>query len=221
MNIQKYENIERFIKARALYLCMFIETIIGSPAKVKVLRVLLESKIAYSLADIKKLSGLSIGVVHKTITLLLKENLILEKKGKGKQRYYQINLDNKYSNSLSVIFDYERNERRGIPLHIWNILESLCSNLKSEFKKVEDILLYGSLARGEFRISSDIDLLIITQDDFSDETGVRKMCSGKKIKEKIKNKINPTFVTQKEIGLARSKGSDYYENIFKESLRLA
>lgn len=195
---------------------MFIETVIGSPAKVKVLRTLLESKIAYSLSDIKKLSVLSIGVVHKTVTLLLKENLIIEKKGKGKQRYYQINLENKYSNSFSGIFDYERNERRGIPLQTWNLLETLCSDLKNKFRNIKDIVLYGSLARGELRINSDIDLLIITENEFEDETKVRALCK----RTDIKNKINPTFVTYKEIELARSKGSDYYENIYKEGLRL-
>lgn len=214
--IHKYENIERFIKLNEAHLVMFIETVIGSPAKVKILRILLESKIAYSLADLKKLSGLSIGAIHKVVALLLKENVVTEKKGKGKQRYYQINLENKYSNSFSVIFDYERTERRSIPLQIWSLLENLCSDLKNKFNGGIDIVLYGSLARGEFRINSDIDLLIITEDEFKDETKVRALCR----RIRIKNKINPTFVTKKEIELARSRGSDYYENIYKEGLRL-
>lgn len=195
---------------------MFIETIIGSSTKVKVLRILLESKTAYSLNDIRKLSGLSIGAVHKVVTTLVKENIVMLKKGKGKQRYYQINLENKYSNSFSVIFDYEKNERRNVPIQIWNVLEALCSDLKNKFKDIKDIVLYGSMARGEFRISSDIDLLILIEDKFENETKVRALC--KRIN--IKNKINPTFVTEKEIELAKSKGSDYYENIYKEGLRL-
>ena len=195
---------------------MFIETIIGSPLKVKVLRVLLEYKQAYSLKEIKEYSGLSIAGIHKVIKLLLKEKIIVEKKGRGKQRYYQINLENKYSNNFAVIFDYEKNERRGIPLHIWSRLEMLCSGLKNKFRDIKDIVLYGSLARGELRINSDIDLLIITENEFEDETKVRALCK----RTDIKNKINPTFVTYKEIELARSKGSDYYENIYKEGLRL-
>ena len=199
---------------------MFLETIIGSPVKVKVLRVLLETKTAYSLADIEKLSGLSIGAIHKVAMMLVKEKVVLSKKGKGKQRYFQISMENKYSSSLSVIFDYEKAERRNVPIHIWNILETLCSNLKNEFNKINDIILYGSMARGEFRINSDIDLLIITEDDFHDEADVRKMCSHKNIRKKIKNDIKPTFVTQKELELGRQKGSDFYENIYKEGLRL-
>lgn len=199
---------------------MFLETIVGSPVKVKVLRILLETKSAHSLADIEKLSGLSIGAIHKVVMMMTKENLVISKKGKGKQRYYQINMENRYSNSFSVIFDYEKAERRNIPIHIWNILESLCSNLKSEFKKINDVILYGSMARGEFRINSDIDLLIVTEDDFENESDVRKMCNRKNIKKKIKNDIKPTFVTQKEIEIGRSKGSDYYENIYKDGMRL-
>lgn len=199
---------------------MFLETIIGSPVKVKILRVLLETKTAYSLVDIGKLSGLSIGAAHKVITTLVKENIALSKKGKGKQRYFQINLESRYSNTISALFDYEKNERRNIPIHIWNRLETLCSDLKNKFNKklkgIQDIVLYGSLARGELRINSDIDLLIITENEFQDETKVRKLCRD----SKMKNKVNPTFVTQKEAELARLNGSDYYENIYKEGLRL-
>ena len=199
---------------------MFIETIIGSREKVKVLRVLLETKTAYSLKEIKELSGLSIGAIHKVKNLLLKEKIIVEKKGRGKQRYYQINIENRYFNNLSTIFDYEKNERRNIPIHIWNQLETLCNGLKNRFsiksRSIKEIILYGSLARGEFRISSDIDLMIVTEEGFSDETEIRKMCKN----TKIKNKINPTLATQKEIELARSESSDYYENIYKEGLIL-
>ena len=63
---------------------MFIETIMGSPTKIKVLRVLLETKIAYSLADIETLTGLSIGAVHKVAIGIAKEGIATVKKGKGK-----------------------------------------------------------------------------------------------------------------------------------------
>ena len=195
---------------------MFIETIIGSSLKVKVLRVLIESKIAYSMGDIKKLSGLSAGGVHKVITPLLKEGIITQKKGKGKQRFYQVNLENKYASKLSGIFEDERNERRGIPLHIWNVLESLCSDLKTKIKDIKDLILFGSLARGEFRIYSDIDLLIITEDGFEEESKARAICRH----VKLKNKVNPAFITEKEIMLHRTKASDFYESILREGMRL-
>jgi len=195
---------------------MFIETIIGSSLKVKVLRALIESRIAYSAKDIRKLSGLSAGGVHKTIASLLKEGIIEQKKGKGKQRFYQISLENKYAGRLLGIFEDERNERRGIPLHIWNNLESLCSDLKVKIKGIKDIMLFGSLAKGEFRIYSDIDLLVVTGDSFKDESKARAICRN----VKLKNKVNPTFMAEKEIALHRSKASDFYESILKEGMRL-
>lgn len=195
---------------------MFIETIIGSPAKVKILRVLSESKIAYSLSDIQKLSGLSVGAVHKVITSLKKEKVIIEKKGKGKQRFYQVNLDNKYSNLFSSIFNEEKNDRRNMPLHIWNKLETLCSELKTKIKGIKQIKLFGSLARGEFRIQSDIDFLIITKKHFKDETKARKLCKNKK----MKNSVNPIFMDETEFESHKEKKSDFYESILKEGLKL-
>ena len=164
---------------------MFIETIIGSPAKVKVLRILLENKIAYSMLDIQKLSGLSIGVIHKVITLLKEERIIAQKKGKGKQRFYQINPENKYLSKLSAIFDEEKIDRRSIPVHVWNMLEILRSELKTKLKGIRSIILFGSLAKGEFRISSDIDLLIITKEHFKDETKARGLCKNKTMKRYV------------------------------------
>lgn len=196
---------------------MFIETIIGSPAKAKVLRVLLENKIAYSMLDVQKLSGLSIGVIHKVITLLKDEGIIIEKKGKGKQRFYQINPENKYLSTLSAIFDEEKIDRRSIPVHIWNMLEILCSELKTKLKGIRSIILFGSLAKGEFRISSDIDLLIITKDNFKDETRARGLCRSKK----MKNRVNPIFMAEPEFEKHKAKKSDFFESIMKEGLRLA
>lgn len=195
---------------------MFIETVIGSEAKVKVVRALFESKIAYSMQDIKQLTGLSIGVIHKVISGLLKEGLIVKKKGKGKQRFYQANLENKYSIKLSSIFEDERNDRKSVPLHVWNRLESICSELKAKIEGVKDIILFGSLARGEFRISSDIDLLILTENDFNNEAKARKICKH----TDLKNKVNPIFVTEKEWFMHESKKSDFYESILKEGIRL-
>jgi len=195
---------------------MFIEAIIGSSAKVKVLRILLESKIAYSLSDFQKLSGLSIGAIHKVITSLKKEEAIIEKKGKGKQRFYQINLENKYSSLFSSIFNEEKNDRRNIPLHIWNELETLCSELKTKVKGINKIILFGSLAKGEFRINSDVDFLIITKKHFKDETKARKLCKTKK----MKNAVNPLFMDELEFESHNAKKSDFYENIVKEGLEL-
>lgn len=195
---------------------MFIETIIGSQAKVKILRLLLETKIAYSMEDTRKMTGLSIGVIHKTLHSLAKENLVILKKGEGKKRFYQANLDNKYVTKLSSVFEDEKNERRSIPVHIWNRLEGICSELLTKVNDIKEIILYGSLARGELRINSDIDLFVLTESDFKDETRARAICK----KTDLKNKINPIFVTEKEWTLHQSKKSEFYEGILKEGIRL-
>jgi len=195
---------------------MFIETVIGSQAKVKILRLLLETKIAYSMEDIRKMTGLSIGVIHKTLHSLAKENLVILKKGEGKKRFYQANIDNKYATKLSAVFEDEKNERRGIPVHIWNRLEDVCSELVAKISGIKDIILFGSLARGELRINSDIDLLILTESDFKDETKARAICK----KKDLKNRITPIFVTEKEWTLHQSKKSEFYESILKEGIRL-
>ena len=59
---------------------MFIENLIGSKAKVKILRVLAESRTAYSLKDLVDATELSIGIIHKALGNLVEEGIV-EKKG--------------------------------------------------------------------------------------------------------------------------------------------
>ncbi len=119
-------------------------------------------------------------------------------------------------NKLSAIFDEEKIDRRSIPVHIWNMLEILCSELKTKLKGIRSIILFGSLAKGEFRINSDIDLLIITKEHFKDETKARGLCRNKT----MKNRVNPIFMAESEFEKHKAKKSDFFESIMKEGLRL-
>ncbi len=79
---------------------MFLETIVGSKAKVKALRVLVESRTAFTLQDLKKETELSIGIIHRSLKDLAEEGLVVRIKGKKKERLFKFNTDSPFAHQI-------------------------------------------------------------------------------------------------------------------------
>jgi len=142
---------------------MFIENILGTESKVKIIRTLLDINTAFTLENLEKETGLSRGIIHREVKRLEKVNIIEKVEKQGKLGFYKINLDNSYVHSLANIFDLEKmKERRNkIPVQTWNILESLVNSIISSKIDVGMIILFGSVARGTSTLKSDIDILVV------------------------------------------------------------
>src|SRR3989338_3343668 len=132
---------------------MFIENLIGSKAKVKMLRVLSESRTAFSLKDLKEETELSMGILHKSLADLAEDGIVLKIKGTGKERLFKFNTDCPFAPMLFDIFRVEKTRQRKevVLRHTWQVLEKLVSSLKG---KVLLIALFGSQARGNATIKS-------------------------------------------------------------------
>ena len=83
---------------------MFIESIIGSKAKVKILRVLAESRTAYSLKNLTDATELSIGIIHKALGDLVEEGIAIKIKGTRKERLFKFNTGSPFAASVFDIF---------------------------------------------------------------------------------------------------------------------
>ena len=139
---------------------MFIENLLGSKAKVKILRVLSESRTAFTLQDIKHETELSLGIVHKAVNELAEEGIALKIKGERKERLFKFDTGNPFAHSIFELFRIEKTLKRKevVLLHTWNVLESAVAKIK---EKSLLIILFGSQSRGDATLRSDIDLLII------------------------------------------------------------
>lgn len=89
-----------------------------------------------------------------------------------------------------------------------NILKKISGAL-SEIKEVKVIILYGSLARGEFTSRSDIDLFIIVSKDEKDKIEERII----ELENQLKRSIQPTIRTEEQI---KTTDSGLLQNIFQE-----
>jgi len=189
---------------------MFIENIIGSKAKVKILRVLTELRTAFSLKDLVNETGLSLSIIHKAVEELVDEGILTKLKGIRKERLYKFNSEGNFASALFEIFKIEKTKQRGdvILLKTWNLLENLLTKIKD---KIDLMILFGSQAKGNATLRSDIDLLIMHKD---------KDIGFLEVIKKIDKKINPMFLNIKTFKADIKNKPPFYDNLKKEGVIL-
>lgn len=163
---------------------MFLEEILGNKVRVKVLRTLFERSTAFTREELEEETGLSAGAVHRALKDLKRNGVVAELKGEGKKQFYKIKKENgnPIVKPLSDLFDQEAfSGRKGsVPAYHWNLLAEVVKYLgKHLLDELSQIILFGSVARGEAIPSSDIDLLIVL-----------KETPGEKIQEGIRSKLD-------------------------------
>ena len=191
---------------------MFIENLLGSKAKVKILRILSETRTAYSLKNLRDETELSLSITHKAAEDLAEEGILLKIKGTRKERLYRFNTDSPFASAVFELFKTEKTRQRKeiVFLHTWSILEDIVSKIKDRSNLVT---LFGSQARGDATLRSDIDLLIIpkkSQDEILDSIRVIE----------VKNKVNPTLLSLAAFNEEIKNNTLFYNNIKKDSIIL-
>src|SRR3989344_1596674 len=130
----------------------YLENLFGSKVKIKLIRTLYNFKDrSFTLNELSKYSNITRQGITKVLDDLNGMNFIkLERVGNA----IVIKLNrNEFINEILKIYDLEK-----------NTLNKLIETIKSCFKgkKVASLALFGSVVNGEEEFNSDIDLLIIT-----------------------------------------------------------
>lgn len=197
---------------------MFAENLLGTKAKVKILRILAEARTAYSLKSLKAETELSLSIAHKAAEELTEEGILARIKGTRKERLYKFNTDNFFAAAVFELFKTEKTKQRKevILLHTWSVLEDLVSKIKD---KSDLIILFGSQARGDATLHSDIDLLIVLKDTKNTKNNKQDILDTIR-KIKVKNKINPTFLELESFNQEARDNTLFYRNIKKDGVIL-
>ena len=87
---------------------MFIETLLGSKVKAKLLRVLSERRTAFTLQDLKNETELSLGIIHKSIKGLVEEGILIKIKGSRKERLFKFNTEDPFAHNIFELFEIEK-----------------------------------------------------------------------------------------------------------------
>ena len=105
---------------------------------------------------------------------------------------------------------------------IKNIMSEVYEELIKLFgKKIERILLYGSYARGEFNLESDVDIMILLNCDQKEITQRRKEISRIASRIGLKNDIMVSLLARNRDDYENNmKYQPFYQNIEKEGMRI-
>lgn len=191
---------------------MFVENLLGSKAKVKILRVLSETRTAYSLKNIKTETELSLSITHKAAEELAEEGILARIKGTRKERLYKFNTDSPFAAAIFELFKTEKTRQRKeiIFLHTWSVLEDIVAKIKDQPNVV---ILFGSQARGDATLDSDIDIMIVPKNPQEKIVDIIK-------KIKTKNKINPLVLELSAFNEEMKNDTLLYRNIKKDGVIL-
>ncbi len=180
----------------------YLEQILGSMVKVKILRTLF--KFPTKTFTGRELAGLTDGVSHMAVAKSIRDlediNLVLIEHH-GTSNLLRLNKESHLFPILKNLFIAER-----------DTMDKLINDIKKTLnKKVISCILFGSVARNEEKLSSDIDLLIIAKN----KTPIKNLIYDKQkyFTEKYGVIVSPMIYTKKQfnknIPFVKTIGKDY------------
>jgi predicted nucleotidyltransferase len=185
-----------------------LENILGSRSKIRILRSFMKDpKRGYSMEDIVKDTGMSYGTVHPAMQDLVESRILLGRKI-GRSIEYRINKSHVLFTKLRALF---RSEASAFKEKAQQFADRV------EKKGIVNIILFGSVARGEVIDAGDIDLLFIY--------------SNPNIKKNVEDHvmdfvetydilISPVFISQKDTKRRMEDLDDFILQVLEEGLVL-
>ncbi len=147
----------------------------------------------YQSAELIRLVGGGTGAVHRQLTRLAAAGLLTVTRS-GNQKHYQ-------ANPASPVFD----ELCALVVKTVGLVEPLRQALAPLAPRIRAACVYGSVARGVDRSTSDIDLLIVTDDLTYDEV-FRALQRAEAV---LARPVNPTLMSIREWRTKRRRGNSF------------
>lgn len=134
-----------------------LSSVFGTEANVRVLRELSRHGGQLDASTLVKRTKLTLPSVLNAISTLV-EFGILDEVGSGRSRLFSMNRISPFNISIVSLFDAEESRFKGV-------IEAVRECAASLGNKVIAAWIYGSVARGEDRAESDLDVLLIAHEE--------------------------------------------------------
>lgn len=151
----------------------------------------------FNLSEIGEIIKKHPGVFQKGINSLEKQGIIVSKK-KRNQKFLKINNDNPFFDEIKSIVE----KTVGI--------EEILRKLICDIDGITLALIYGSYAKGEMRSDSDVDILVITRNEESEDILLDRIITAEK---KILRDINYKVYTEDEFALKREGDDPFLKEV--------
>lgn len=185
----------------------------------KVLEVFLKDPFKeVHLREIARLSKVSLNNVDNSMRLFVKDDMF-KRHEVSNMVFFKPNLENE---ALLKIFEYLEMEKKkefyGKNKKIARLLQKYTQDIvELSNKKVQLVILFGSVARGEWTKNSDIDILTVVSDKDNDVTATLNKA---KIDMGPLLEIKPISTTTEKFVEGFRKGTEFYGELWKDRVVL-
>ena len=168
----------------------------GSARREVLALLLLHPETSLHVRELARLSGKSPGTLLRELNLLADARILVRRRV-GNQVHFQ-------ADPACPIFE----ELRGIMKKTAGIADVLRLGLEGLGRKIEFAFVYGSVARGDERRGSDLDLMIIGDARFADVVEVLQQASNT-----LRREINPHLYPLREFGRRLAVSEPFLERV--------
>lgn len=154
---------------------------------------------AFYLNEIVREVGLGVGTVQRELRVLTHAELI-RRTVQGKQVFFQANPDCPVYTELRALVE----KTMGVPVALRNLLSPLA-------KQIEAAFIYGSLARGDAVVESDVDLLVVGDVPALKLAAVLTQAEGK-----LRREVNPVVFPREEFRERLRRRDHFLTTVMRE-----
>jgi uncharacterized protein len=171
--------------------------ILSSRARAEIFRLLFRgTEEEFHIREVQRRSGLNDSTIRQELQKLVRLDLIQGRRD-GNRLYYRANREN------SLYADI-----RNVVLKTIGLVDALKDALEDD--RIRIAFVFGSIAKGEEKVGSDVDLMVIG------DLGLRyltKLLSG--VSEKIGREINPHILSEEEFQKRIESKEHFISNVLK------
>lgn len=161
--------------------------------------LLLRADEHFHVREISRLTGVPAGSLHRELKLLTSAGL-LSRQALGNQVRYQADRDCPIFPELAGIF----RKTSGLADIIRSALQPLSSAITAAF-------IFGSVAKGEERATSDVDICVVGSTSFTDV-----VMALAHMRQKLGREINPVVIPDEQLAAKLAAGEQFVTRIMNE-----
>lgn len=152
----------------------------------------------FYMRQIMRLAGTGMGALQREIAALHRAGIVTRKE-RGRQVYFAANPD-------CPVYD----ELKNLLMKTAGVADVLREALAPLSDRIRIAFVYGSVARGEERVDSDVDVLVAGDASFSQVSGALR-----RAQNKLHREINPTVYSLEELRTKLANGHHFVSGLMR------
>jgi uncharacterized protein len=153
----------------------------------------------FYLRELARATGTGVGALQRELKRLTQVG-ILQRTAQGKEVYYQVNPG-------SPVFE----DLKNLMLKTAGVAEVLTAALQPIAGRIRAAFVYGSMARGEPRKESDVDVLLVGDVTFAEVSSALQSAA-----DRLRRETNPTVYSPAEFRKKLSAKDHFLQSVVKE-----